>query len=64
MYASECIVENPFFTDQIEDCQTCIDSSEFTDLTGENTTQLRNHLEDIVPFVIKVSKFLTALSTK
>lgn len=55
VYSSDCLLDNPFYVDPVDDCGPCSIKSKIIDLTGQSVKKMTRNVEEISPFVVKVS---------
>lgn len=53
-YSSECLVNNPYFLDAIENCFPCEKRTAFVEIPADKIERQMRHVDELVPFVIKV----------
>lgn len=54
-YNADCMLENPYYLDPIDDCYICEKVKEIKDLTGKSVKKMKKYVENSDPFVIRVS---------
>ncbi|XP_067945498.1 uncharacterized protein [Watersipora subatra] len=53
VYSSECLVENPFFVDPIEDCGPCQTKFRIVELTSSSVDDMVESVGTLTPFFVK-----------